>query len=107
MDSVKKEYTSKKALYLLLCGLLGLILFVTIQQAAMLMLILLLVNQVGALDAGLQSQITMFDSVSYILAMFFGAWYGIWLGIHWYAIVYEAGRRGLFHAFLGRLAGKN
>lgn len=100
-----KVQSSKKALYLLLCGVLGMILFVIIQQAAILLLILLLINQLGG-EAG-AAQFQMFDSLTYVLAMFFGAWYGVWLGLHWYEIVYEQGRRGLFHAFLGRLANGN
>ena len=99
----KKVYSSKKALYLLLCGVLGMILFVIIQQAAMLLFIMLLMNQLSASDFN-QAQWGMFDSATYVVAMFFGSWYGIWLGLHWYEIVYEQGRKGLFHAFIGRLA---
>ena len=105
MEQIKIK-SSKKSLYLLLCAILGMILFVIVQQAALLLLTILMMNQLSAIDLA-PAQSAMFDSLTYLLAMFFGAWYGIWLGLHWYEIVYEQGRKGVFHAFLGRLAGGN
>ena len=46
------------------------------------------------------------DYFTFVLATFFGLWYGIWLGLHWYTAVYEemsvtGALSGLFR-FFGR-----
>jgi hypothetical protein len=99
MEINKNESETRKSLYIFLCSLLGIMLFVMLQKAALLLLTLFLGSQTGTLVSTFGNiDIAIFDTVSYILALFFGGWYGVWLGLHWYGIVYESGRGGITRA---------
>lgn len=62
-----------------------------LQRAAFLIAFLAGSN-VGSIEAQALGVVTS------VIAISFGAWYGIWLGLMWYAAVYEEGSvRSMFH----------
>lgn len=74
--------TTRKSFYIFLSTFLGVLLFLMLDRAAFLI----------AFIAG--ADITSFpvlalEYVTSMIAVAFGAWYGIWLGLIWYAAVYE------------------
>lgn len=88
----------KKALYIFLTALLGVLLFLTVQRSLSLIVVLLLNLDYARYSLGTNPlQIHALNYVSIMLAVFFGGWYGVWLGLHWYEIVYEKGSGGLLH----------
>ncbi len=103
MDTTHKRGETKKALYVFLCSLLGMLIFIILQKSTLLLLTILLGNQGDIAVEGYASPFYQFETISYLVALFFGGWYGVWLGLHWYGIVYEAGRGGLLYAFWGNL----
>jgi hypothetical protein len=87
----------KKAFYLFLCSILGMILFITIHQ-----FLWAIYQDLTVLGYLRQVPVTLFAMVfSLMVAMLLGLWYGIWLGLYWYSFVYESGRSPWFHAFRG------
>jgi signal transduction histidine kinase len=95
-------HSASKAFYILLCAILGALLFIVIQRAAALIYYLLLNTNYQAYSLGLDYfQLSWVNFLTVLGALFFGFWYGIWLGLHWYNIVYEQGHGGLFHGFKG------
>lgn len=73
---------TRKSFYVFLSMVLGVLLFLMIQRAAFLVAFLL-----GADIGSVSSQ--ALGVVTSMVAVVFGAWYGIWLGLTWYAAVYE------------------
>jgi hypothetical protein len=80
----------KKSLYVYLSSLLGILLFLILHRIVVLIYLLLaglgyspFVNEVVSL------QFLAFEYLTLILSMMLGAWYGIWVGMHWYEVVYE------------------
>jgi len=100
---VPSPHPSGKALYILLCALLGGLLFLVLQRSAALIVYILLTTNYQGYSFGLNPyQFQLLDWGSLVLAMLFGFWYGTWLGLHWYDLVYGEGRTGiLFHGFKG------
>jgi hypothetical protein len=96
-------HPSRKAFYILLCAILGAMLFLVLQRSAALIVYLLLNSNYQAYSLGLDAyQLQLLDWATMLAALFFGLWYGTWLGLHWYDIVYGQGRGGLlFHSFRG------
>jgi len=95
-------HPSRKAFYILLCAILGALLFIVLQRSVALIIYLLLNTNYQAYSLGLNPlQWYMADVVTVLAAVFFGLWYGTWLGLHWYDIVYVNGRGGLLRAFHG------
>ncbi len=89
---------SKKALYLFLCAVLGIIMFSFIQQSFWII-------YVDLAAAGYLPQLNALNPlplVTLLAAFLLGMWYGIWLGLYWYEIVYERGGARWFYAFSGR-----
>lgn len=94
---------ASKALYLFLCAILGMVLFVMLQRA-----ILFLYNLLIFVDStyafGMSSAAILgLDFFTLLLALFLGGWYGTMMGIDWYAMVYGPNaevQAGLFHGFL-------
>lgn len=83
---------AKKALYVFLCGILGSLLFLIIQRSLLLIvLVVFLTNpQAGNWLGGITlSDFWVIDTLSLVLALGLGGWYGVWLGIYWYSVVYE------------------
>ncbi len=98
-NSTRTRFASK-SFYLFLCSILGVMLFVIIQRAVGLIYLLLLTLNYQQFNFGLSMlDLWVLNYLTYVAAVLFGAWYGIWLGLHWYRIVYEEGKGGLFHGF--------
>jgi hypothetical protein len=95
----------EKSFYVLMCGILGVLMFVILQQAVALMHYVLLQKNFETYSLGLSPvDIRALGLISLILAAFFGMWYGIWLGLYWFNKVYEQGGKeaGLVHSFMVR-----
>jgi hypothetical protein len=103
MDNQPSPRYVTKSFYLLLCALLGILLFLVLQRAVSLIYYLLLDNDFNTFSLGMSLvQLQALNYTTIFIAVVVGAWYGLWLGLHWYHVVYEAGRGGLFHGFSGR-----
>lgn len=93
---------SGKALYLLLTSIVGILLFVLLQRAALTIWVILSSYSMAGLsgkvsDAALQ----MIDGYSMLIALFVGAWYGIWVGLNWHQELYGDDRAPrMLHRFL-------
>ncbi len=89
----------KKSLYVFLCSLLGVMLFLVLHQI-LAFAYLVLITYDYSFTFGLSFyELMALDYVTLILTLFFGAWYGIWLGEYWYEEVYE----GTHPGFIGHL----
>jgi hypothetical protein len=89
--------SSGKAFYVMLCAILGVMLFVVIQRAFSLIYYLLLNTNFKTYSFGLDYyQLSWINFLSMLAAVFFGLWYGVWLGLHWYDMVYEEGSGGVW-----------
>lgn len=73
---------TRKSFYIFLSSMLGVLLFLMLQRSAFLIAFLL-----GADIGSVQSQ--ALGVVTTAIAVVFGAWYGVWLGLVWYSAVYE------------------
>lgn len=73
---------TRKSFYIFLSMVLGVLLFLMLQRAAFLVAFLVGVD-VSSLSAQALSVVTT------AIAVVFGAWYGIWLGLVWYVAIYE------------------
>ena len=99
-----EQNSLKKSLYVFLTSLLGILLFVTIQKSISLIGIILLNVDYSFYSFGTNpAQIHGLNIASFILALFLGGWYGVWIGLHWYKVVYEQGNGGWLHGFSGGL----
>ncbi len=91
-----------KSFYLFMCAILGALLFSVLQRALTLIYLLLLNSDSARFSFGLSDDTLIIINYStLIMAIIFGFWYGIWLGLYWYKVVYEDGHGGLFHGFKG------
>ncbi len=91
----------KKSVYVFLCSLLGVLLFLILQRIAIFAYLLLVAYGIVAWSSGFDYvRFMAVDYTSLVLMLLFGSWYGIWLGTHWYDLVYESGtwRGGWYHA---------
>lgn len=73
---------TRKSFYIFLAMVLGVLLFLMVQRAAFIAAYLL-----GTNIASLYAQ--AIGVLTTAIAVAFGAWYGVWLGLIWYAAVYE------------------
>ncbi len=73
---------TRKSFYIFLSMVLGVLLFLMLQRAAFLVAFL-----IGADVSSLSAE--ALGVVTTAIAVVFGAWYGIWLGLVWYAAIYE------------------
>ena len=94
--------TRRKALYVFLSSLMGTLLLVMFHRSLFVIYELLgdfFPNQQWLnMDPFL---VVTADFFTMLLAMFVGGWYGVWLGLNWYKMVYEdRGVTGMFHGFL-------
>lgn len=96
------EITRKKALYLFLSSLLGMILVLMFHRS-----VFLIYDMLGDFFPRQQLlnlpyyYVAVADFTTLLLAMFIGGWWGIWLGLNWYKMVYEDRHvRSWFHGFL-------
>ncbi len=99
-----EQSSVKKSLYVFLTAVLGILLFVTIQRSVSLIVVILLNVDYARYSFGTSPlQIHGFNIASMMLALFFGGWYGTWVGLHWYNVVYEHGGTGWLHGLSGGL----
>ena len=96
--------TTIKALYLFLCSILGMVLFGMLHRAVFVLYDLLLVVDYETYSFGMApGAISALDFSTMMIMLFLGGWYGVVLGIEWYAMVYGPNVEkpaGLFHGFL-------
>lgn len=99
-----EQNSLKKSFYVFLTSLLGILLFVTIQKSISLIGIILLNIDYGFYSLGTNpTQVHALNIATMLLALFLGGWYGVWIGLHWYRMVYEQGNGGWLHGFSGGL----
>lgn len=92
---------AKKSFYVFLCGLLGMMLFILLQRSLFLLAYLLGWNV-------LSDSFQQVDYTSFVAAMFLGLWYGIWVGLYWYQVVYEdRSVNGMFRGLWNKLGGNS
>lgn len=91
-----------KALYIFLASLLGIILFGVFHRALVVIYYLMQDGYYFNLKIQMsQADLQALDFFTMLVALFLGGWYGVWLGLHWYELVYEGEHRaGLFHGFI-------
>jgi len=88
----------KKSVYIFLCSLLGVLLFLVLQRIVVLCYLILVSYGAFHLTSGGYLEFMAIDDITLLLAMLCGSWYGIWLGNYWYELVYEKGQwRGSLH----------
>ncbi len=92
----------RKALYLFLTSLLGMILLLMLHRS-----LFVIYDVMGSFFPGTPlfsldaRMVFTVDFISMLVAMFIGGWYGIWLGLDWYKMIYEErDSREWFHGFL-------
>ena len=74
--------TTRKSFYIFLSTFLGVLLFLMLDRTAFLIAFI-----AGADITSLP--VLALEYVTSMIAIAFGAWYGIWLGLVWYTAVYE------------------
>src|SRR3989338_8019419 len=86
----------RKSVYIFLCSLLGIMLFLALHRILISMVVLWLNASSGynPFFGFSYLEFLALDYVSLIIAVILGAWYGIWLCIYWYKKVYEEGTHG-------------
>lgn len=92
----------RKALYLFLTSLLGILLLLMFHRS-----LFVIYDILGGFfptnpffDVRSEVIFTL-DFFTMIVAMFLGGWYGVWLGLDWYKMIYEEREsREWFHGFL-------
>lgn len=94
-NQIRPSNGVKKSLYIFLCALLGILLFLIIHRLAIFGY-LVLVNANPLVFAGSLSylEILAIDFSTLVLALLLGMWYGIALGLKWYEAVYEQKEHG-------------
>ena len=96
-EGLKTSGGAKKSLYLFLCSILGMLLFLLIHRLLFFFYLLLVSANPGIFSGGLNTlEISALDFFSLILALFAGMWYGIWIGLRWFELVYEKNSYGGF-----------
>jgi hypothetical protein len=87
--SSHSAHPAGKAMYVALCSFLGVLLFVVLQRSLALIYYYALNSNFGAFSLGLSSyDLQVVDYLTLIAAVLLGLWYGVWLGLHWYDMVY-------------------
>jgi hypothetical protein len=94
-----------KSLYLFVCSWLGALLFLIVNRALLTIYLFLLSVDYSKYSFGLQiNTLERFDAFVVFVFVMLGAWYGIWVGLKRYELVYEKGdHKGILFAFFGRL----
>ncbi len=93
MSNMQQEYQTpngvKKSLYVFLCSIMGMLLFLILHRLGALAYFSLTGSD---LYQGLRGDMLLELALEYFTLFFFilaGSWYGIWLGLGWYNMVYE------------------
>lgn len=96
------ETTRRKALYIFLCSILGVLLFSMFHRA-----VFVIYEIIGGFYPAISwlhlpfRTIAFIDFSTFLLALFIGGWYGIWIGLNWYKMIYEdRGVKTWFHGFV-------
>ena len=85
----------KKSLYVFLCSIMGALLFLILHQILAFGYLMLLYANYQTFSFGLSFIALMaLDYLTLIIVIMLGAWYGIWLGIYWFGMVYETNGNG-------------
>jgi hypothetical protein len=90
----------KKSFYVALMGLVGMCLFFVLHRVVFFMAYLFISNPYSSLD---MLNFWIMENFTLTLALLGGIWYGVWVGLYWYKIVYED---RLHPGFAGHIAGK-
>lgn len=91
---------TRKSFYIFLSSMLGVLLFLMLQRSVFLIAFLLGVD-IGSVSSQALGIVTT------AIAVVFGAWYGVWLGLVWYSAVYEEGTvRGMLSSLAGSFRGR-
>lgn len=99
METQTTYYKFRKFIYLAMCSLLGVLLFVFLEQ--LLVQLLTFGAESGYVLLTLtQESANLLSSLGTIVALCAGAWYGVWLGSHWHEKVYGEGATGGFISHL-------
>ncbi len=91
--------SAPKSLYVFLCALLGVLLFLILHRVLVFVLLLLQIQNYPAFGWDMpEVQFLAIDYATLTITLMIGAWYGIWLGSFWYQQVYEdGGHKGLLY----------
>ncbi len=91
----------KKSLYLFLCSILGVFLFLILHRLGVFLYLYFIASSNNLVSFN-YFNFLMFDYFTLILALMLGAWYGIWLGLYWFEKVYEESSHGGLAEHIGR-----
>lgn len=84
------EQSIRKSFYIFLTALLGVLLFVVLDRLLVFGYLLLAGSNYAVFGLNLSYvEFWALDYLSLFFVMMAGAWYGIWVGLYWYARVYE------------------
>ncbi len=87
----------KKSLYILLCSLMGALLFLILHRIVVFVYLGLLDYNYSAFSLNLSYiEFLALDYFTLILALLGGMWYGIWVGVFWYESIYQHNTHGGF-----------
>ncbi len=94
----------KKSLYVFLCSLLGMLILLTLLHA-IIFLYLSVITAFGTNDS-LSIDLYSLNASVWFISVFLGGWWGVWLGLGWYKMVYEdAKHKGFVHGLATALYG--
>lgn len=80
----------KKSLYVFLCSILGILIFLVIHRLILIVYFLIAAAYPQAFYGNMENlEFIAADFITLFLVLIFGSWYGIWLGLKWYESVYE------------------
>ena len=94
--------TRRKALYIYLSSILGILLFSMFHRSIFVMYEIIgnFYPEIQWLHLPFRIMATV-DFFSFVLAVFLGGWYGVWIGLSWYKMIYEErGVKTWFHGFV-------
>lgn len=79
---------AKKSFYIFTCSLLGALLFLIIDR--IIVFLYLFFVSTGYLASSFDYlSFLLVDYFTLIMVLMFGGWYGVWLGMNWFSMVYE------------------
>lgn len=83
----------KKSFYIFLTSLLGVLLFLILHRIFVFIYLFLVANYFLLTDFN-YLQFLAWDYFTLVIVLMLGAWYGVWLGLYWYKLVYEDASHG-------------
>lgn len=91
----------QKSFYVFLTSLLGVLLFLILHRVVVFIYLYLVAAGFGA-ESFDYLTFLLWDYFSLTITLMLGAWYGIWLGLHWFEKVYVEKSHGGLVAHLAR-----